>query len=265
MSSSASASRLSPASSLEIRSCQGNLLARGCDLIVRRIGKTHPVSTPLESGDFAGIGGVAVWRVVGEVLAAIEQANIPGKAEIMPALAAPCFGDSRTGIPKTSLPEECILLGIAAGSGNDFGVVTVCLDRRERPSGQYLGINLQSTDIAFTPGIEATLSIGNVFATLVKRLFGLARELAILSIQSLGLKTAAGKQSLKEEDIIPEESSAHDRPPTILFYSRKSNGGRPLSRVQIKLVSESDDLCKAGLSISCPLPKSRNPGTGGAR
>ena len=85
------------------------------ELQMRRICKGFPCSSPLQAVNFCvKFAKSGVKRVIGQVVAVLENSKIPGQAEVVPALAAAGIRYFR------ALPVEVILFGIRARSADNF-------------------------------------------------------------------------------------------------------------------------------------------------
>lgn len=90
------------------------------ELQMRRICKGFPCSSPLQAVNFCvKFAKSGVKRVIGQVVAVLENSKIPGQAEVVPALAAAGIRYFR------ALPVEVILFGIRARSADNFCFISL--------------------------------------------------------------------------------------------------------------------------------------------
>src|SRR5262245_51289438 len=60
------------------------------------------------------LGRTIVTRRFAQIGAALEDPDVPGDAEIVPALSAPCIGHTRAGITEPTLTKHRVLILVAA-------------------------------------------------------------------------------------------------------------------------------------------------------
>ena len=154
---------------------------------MRHIGKGFPVAAPFEARDFAVGGSGFVFVVVGHVFAAFEQADVPGEAEVVPALAAAGVGHARPGIAEAALAKQRVLLVVAARARDDPRVEARGLERFQGTPRQRLGDELETADVALAARVERTLALRDGLAPRVERGLRIAGMLAEVAVEFVGV------------------------------------------------------------------------------
>ena len=132
---------------------------------MRRICKGFPCSSPLQAVNFCvKFAKSGVKRVIGQVVAVLENSKIPGQAEVVPALAAAGIRYFR------ALPVEVILFGIRARSADNFCFISLVdgfiPGQFEPLPGGFLRFRKKGGDVPFgafvrvEDGIEAIAATG---------------------------------------------------------------------------------------------------------
>ena len=177
---------------------------------MRHVGKSPPVAAPFEARDFAVRCGLAVFGFRSHVVAVGEQADVPGEAEVVPALPAAGVGHACAGVAEAALAEQRVLLLVVARARDDPRVEPGLLERAQRTPGERLGDELEAADIAFGARVERAFALRDGLALGVERGFGIAGVPAVGAVEGVGVESAAAEQALEEQDIVGEQAVAHD-------------------------------------------------------
>ena len=125
------------------------------ELQMRRICKGFPCSSPFQAVNFCvKFAKSGVKRVIGQVVAVLENSKIPGQAEVVPALAAAGIRYFR------ALPVEVILFGIRARSADNFCFISLVdgfiPGQFEPLPGGFLRFRKKGGDVPFGAFVKAS-------------------------------------------------------------------------------------------------------------
>ena len=175
------------------------------------VGKAGPVAAPFEVGElrerkcgelFIGIDGCEVFTV-------LEQANVPGNAEVVVAAATAGISDTGLFVAVTAFAVERILFCIGAGAGDDPYVKTAVLTDAKKLAGKHLNLWSERNDVCLASGIEAAILVGDLLARLVELFVGSIGLRPPDAVKLSGIKAISFQKALVEKLILFEKLVAH--------------------------------------------------------